>query len=69
MTNDYEMADDNRADLIYGKDQLLAPLLPDMHAPPHPMAEGATDEDYYQGKITGLGGLLGQRGPRPCRWR
>ena len=26
MTNDYEMADDNRADLIYGKDKLLAPL-------------------------------------------
>ena len=25
MTNDYEMADDNRADLIYGKDKLLAP--------------------------------------------
>ena len=23
MTNDYEMADDNRADLIYGKDKLL----------------------------------------------
>ena len=28
MTNDYEMADDNRADLIYGKDKLLAPLQP-----------------------------------------
>ena len=25
MTNDYEMADDNRADLIWGKDKLLAP--------------------------------------------
>ncbi len=28
MTNDYEMADDNRADLIYEKDRLLAPLQP-----------------------------------------
>ena len=45
MTNDYEMADDNRADLIYGKDKLLAPLQPGMQAPPHPMAPGATDDD------------------------
>ena len=28
MTNIYEMADDNRGDLIYGKDKLLAPLQP-----------------------------------------
>ncbi len=41
MTNDYEMADDNRADLIYGKDKLLAPLQPGMAAPPHPMAPGS----------------------------
>ena len=40
MTNDYEMADDNRADLIYGKDKLLAPLQPGMVAPPHAMAAG-----------------------------
>lgn len=52
MTNDYEMADDNRADLIYGKDKLLAPLEPGMHQPPHPMAPGSTDEDYYLGNIT-----------------
>ncbi len=51
MTNDYEMADDNRADLIYGKDKLLAPFEPGMIAPPHPMAPGATDEDYYRGNI------------------
>ena len=30
MTNEYEMADDNRADLIWGKDKLLAPLQPGM---------------------------------------
>ena len=55
MTNDYEMADDNRSDLIYGKDKLLAPLKPDMTAPPHAMAEGSTDEDYYRGNITADG--------------
>ena len=56
MTNDYEMADDNRADLIYGKDKLLAPLEPGMQAPPHPMAPGSTDDDYYLGKIGPLSG-------------
>ena len=51
MTNDYEMADDNRADLIYGKDKLLAPLQEGMQAPPHAMAEGACDDDYYLGHV------------------
>ena len=32
MTNEYELADDNRADLIYDKNDLLAPLLPGMEA-------------------------------------
>src|SRR4051794_6544878 len=59
MTNDYEMADDNRADLIYEKDRLLAPLRPEMTQPPHPRAEGATDNDYYQGNVTADG--LGER--------
>lgn len=53
MTDDYEMVDDNRADLIYGKDRLLAPLADGMVAPPHPMAEGKTDEDYYRGNVIG----------------
>ena len=51
MTHDYEMADDNRADLIWGKDKLLAPLREGMVAPPHPMARGATDDDYYLGRV------------------
>ena len=51
MTNEYEMADDNRADLIWGKDKLLAPLKSGMLPPPHPMAQGSTDEDYYRGNI------------------
>ena len=54
MTNQYEMADDNRADLIWGKDKLLAPLQPGMQAPPHDMAPGSTDDDYYLGRINPL---------------
>lgn len=51
MTNDYEMADDNRADLIYEKQDLLAPLEPEMTAPPHDVAPGATAQDYYLGRV------------------
>ena len=40
MTNEYELADDNRADLIYEKSDLLAPLLPGMEQPPHADAAG-----------------------------
>ena len=47
MTNFYELADDNRQDLIYTKEQLLAPLLPGMEQPPHPMRLGETEQDYY----------------------
>ena len=49
MGNEYELADDSREDLIFTKDQLLAPLLPDMEAPPHPMRLGDSDKDYYLG--------------------
>lgn len=48
MTNEYELADDSREDLIYTKDQLLAPLLPGMEEPPHPMRLGETEQDYYR---------------------
>jgi NADH-quinone oxidoreductase subunit I len=50
MSNEYELADDNRQDLIFTKDQLLSPLLPGMEAPPHPMRLGDTDQDYYTGR-------------------
>nr|WP_267468283.1 NADH-quinone oxidoreductase subunit NuoI [Nocardia higoensis] len=53
MTNDYEMTDDNRAGLIYDKDRLLAPLTPQMQAPPHAMAPGTTEADYYLGLVPG----------------
>jgi NADH-quinone oxidoreductase subunit I len=46
MTNEYELADDNRESLIWTKEQLLAPLEPSMEDPPHPMRLG-TEQDYY----------------------
>ena len=55
MTNEYEMAGDNRADMIWERDQLLVPLEPGMTAPPHAMAPGATDKDYYLGNVTADG--------------
>ena len=47
MTNEYELANDNRADLIWTKDELLAPLREGMEQPPHPMRLGDSDTDYY----------------------
>ncbi|HST66572.1 MAG TPA: NADH-quinone oxidoreductase subunit NuoI [Mycobacteriales bacterium] len=47
MSNEYELADDDRQRLIYTKEQLLAPLLPGMEAPPHPMRLGDTEQAYY----------------------
>ncbi|MBO0853469.1 MAG: NADH-quinone oxidoreductase subunit NuoI, partial [Nocardia sp.] len=51
MTNDYEIADDNRADLIFTKDELLAPLREGMLAPPHAAYPGADEQDYYLGNV------------------
>jgi NADH-quinone oxidoreductase subunit H len=53
MTNEYEMTDDNRADLIYEKDRLLAPIQPGMSAPPHDMYPGTDEGDYYRGDVPG----------------
>jgi NADH-quinone oxidoreductase subunit I len=49
MTNEYELADTTRGSLIYEKQDLLAPLLPDMELPPHPMRLGDDEKDYYRG--------------------
>jgi NADH-quinone oxidoreductase subunit I len=46
MINEYETADDDRQNLIYTKEQLLAPLLPGMEQPPHPPRLGS-EKDYY----------------------
>jgi NADH-quinone oxidoreductase subunit I len=53
MTNVYELADDNRSDLIFEKQELLAPLMPGMIAPPHQMVPGTTEQDYYAGRVSG----------------
>jgi len=50
MSNEYELADDSREDLIFTKDQLLAPLVPGMEAPPHPLRLGDDEKAYYAGQ-------------------
>jgi NADH-quinone oxidoreductase subunit I len=47
MSNDFELADDDRQSLIYTKEQLMAPLLPGMEAPPHAMRLGDDEKAYY----------------------
>jgi NADH-quinone oxidoreductase subunit I len=47
MTNDFELADDSRAKLIYEKQDLLAPLLPGMEEPPHPRRLGDDEQTYF----------------------
>jgi NADH-quinone oxidoreductase subunit I len=61
MTNEYEIADDNREHLIWTKEQLLVPLQPDMEAPPHPMRLGEDEKDYYRLGAAGL--TTGPRAP------
>ena len=69
MTNEYEIADDSRENLIWTKEQLLVPLLPDMESPPHPMRLGDDEKDYYRlgaaGLVTGprAPGMAGPGGP------
>lgn len=52
MTNEYELADRTRDQLIFEKDDLLAPLRNGMLQPPHPMYPGTDEGDYYKGKVT-----------------
>ena len=64
MSNEYELARDNRQDLIFTKEQLLAPLLPGMEQPPHPMRLGTDEKDYYVGGLTNPGSSAGaERAP------
>jgi NADH-quinone oxidoreductase subunit I len=60
MTNEYEIADDSRENLIWTKEQLLAPLEPGMEAPPHPMRLGDTERDYYRLGSAGVVAAKGQ---------
>lgn len=52
MTNEYELADRTRDQLIFEKDDLLAPLRNGMLQPPHAMYPGTDEGDYYKGKVT-----------------
>jgi NADH-quinone oxidoreductase subunit I len=64
MSNEYELARDNRRDLIFTKEQLLAPLLPGMERPPHDMRLGDSEKDYYVGALTNPGTSIGaERNP------
>ena len=65
MSNEYELARDSRQDLIFTKEQLLAPLLPGMEKPPHPMRLGETEQDYYVGALTNPGSAGAERRRRP----
>jgi NADH-quinone oxidoreductase subunit I len=68
MSNEYELARDNRRDLIFTKEQLLAPLLPGMEQPPHAMRLGETEKDYYVGSLTNPGTSAGaERSPGGAR--
>jgi NADH-quinone oxidoreductase subunit I len=49
MTNEFELADDSRAKLIYEKQDLLAPLLPGMEEPPHERKLGDNEQAYFLG--------------------
>jgi NADH-quinone oxidoreductase subunit I len=53
MTNDYEIADSSRENLIWTKEQLLTPLEPGMTTPPHPMLLGDSERDYYRRGVPG----------------
>jgi NADH-quinone oxidoreductase subunit I len=52
MTNEFELADDTRAKLIYEKSDLLAPLLPGMEQPPHERRLGDDEQTYFLGLPT-----------------
>jgi len=64
MSNEYELASDSRQDLIFTKEQLLAPLLPGMEQPPHPMRLGESEKDYYVDALDNPGTSAGaERAP------
>ncbi|CAM5400176.1 MULTISPECIES: NADH-quinone oxidoreductase subunit NuoI [Streptomyces] len=52
MTNEFELADSTRKDLIYTKDQLLAGLTEGMVDSPHAIHPGTDEQDYYRGLVT-----------------
>ena len=49
MTNEFKLADRSRESLIYTKEELLAPLLDGMEAPPHKLRLGPDEHAYFVG--------------------
>jgi hypothetical protein len=54
-------ADDSRENLIWTKEQLLAPLQEGMESPPHPMRLGNDEKDYY--RLGAAGVMAAPRAP------
>jgi NADH-quinone oxidoreductase subunit I len=52
MTNEFELADSSRANLIYTKEQLLAGLEDGMVDTPHAIFPGTDEQDYYRGLVS-----------------
>jgi NADH-quinone oxidoreductase subunit I len=52
MTNDFELADSSRANLIYTKEQLLAGLAEGKGASPHAISPGLAEQDSNRGLVT-----------------
>ncbi|GGR73167.1 NADH-quinone oxidoreductase subunit I 1 [Streptomyces aureoverticillatus] len=52
MTNEFELADSSRENLIYTKEQLLAGLEEGMVDSPHAIYPGMDEGDYYRGLVT-----------------
>src|SRR3954468_13347641 len=52
MTNEYELADSTRENLIYTKEQLLAGLEDGMVDSPLAIYPGTDEQDYYRGLVT-----------------
>jgi NADH-quinone oxidoreductase subunit I len=59
MSNEYELARDDRRDLIFTKEELLAPLIEGMEQPPHPMRLGDSEKAYYESGPTNPGASEG----------
>lgn len=57
MTNEYELAENSRGNLIFEKEDLLAPLRAGMLPPPHPMYPDADHHTYYRGEVPGASPL------------
>ena len=67
MSNEYELARDNRHDLIFTKEQLLAPLLPGMEQPAAPDAARRHREGLLPRRADEPGHLRGGRAHADAR--